>query len=554
MGALMGERSRAASRARGAWARASVLVVSVVALATVSLAPAARAATPRAKVDANAVLKVGIPFFIGTPTFNLDPRISVTANENTWDWALYAPLVRFTASTGKYTPYLAQSVTVIDPANVKVAIRADAMFDNGQPVTAADAKATLESMVANQKAGRAGGLNAAIALVQSVEVNDTKTFTIHFTGPALGVVFELLAGREGIVVPASATGTQNTQPVGNGPFKFTSLTSGQKLVTERSSTFFDAKKIKLKGVEFHNVAEGAPQMNALLAGDIDLTAGSVSGGLDFTSFQALSKNRDFKALTWAGTGYSYFDMCRASGYLFNDVRVRQAIQYGTDRAALAQSVYGDKSYAASQFWAKGTSYYDPSIEKDYGYNPTKAKKLLAQAGVAPGTTVTYLINPAADATSSPMALLMKQQWEKIGLNLVISQTENQVTDFYVPASAKPPTVKYQSTQVTFTRAPSAKLSLVFTPNVQRNACNFVDEQITGPMTELLGLSPTSAQAVATWKKVDRYVASIAAVIPLLIRPIFTGTNSRVLGASSDTLGPVGLVGIQYDKIAIKAKR
>ncbi len=523
-----------------------VTIATVIGIVGIT-APAAVAA----RIDKNAVLRVGVPFFSST-SFNMDPRISITSNEATWYWALYAPLMRYSQSTGKYTPYLAESVTVVDPSNVKVVIRNDAMFDNNQPVTSADAKATLEAMVANQKAGRANGINAAVQLISSVEVVDTKTFIIHFSRPALGVVYELLANREGIIVPASAGASQNTAPVGNGPFKFTSLTAGVKLVTERSSTFFGAKTVQLKGVEFLNLLGGTPQMNALLAGDIDLTASASGGGLDATTYEALRSNNKFRAMAFSTGQYTYIDMCRSQGYLFSDVRVRQALQLGIDREALAQALYGDKSLAATQLWQKGELYYDASIAKENAYNPKKAKKLLADAGVAPGTSVTFLINPPSDPSQNDAALRIKQQLEKIGLSLNISQTDNQITDFYVPASAKPPTVKYQATMLPYTRVASAKLTTLFTPNTQRNACNFLDDQITTPMNELQGLAPTSQQAITMWKKVDKYVMNIAAVVPLVWRPNFIGASARINGLTPDRLGPVGQAGYQYDKFSMNA--
>jgi hypothetical protein len=141
---------------------------------------------------------------------------------------------------------------------------------------------------------------------------------------------------------------------------------------------------------------------------------------------------------------------------------------------------------------------------------------------------------------------MKQQWQKIGLNLDISQTDNQNADFYIPGTSR--SVKYQGTLNVFSRPPSTKISLLFTPKAQRNACNFVDQTIIDGFKGLQGLDPTDPTAIAEWKKLDRYIASIGAVIPLLTRPIFIGASKRVQALSSDTLGPVGLVGPDWESI------
>jgi peptide/nickel transport system substrate-binding protein len=503
-----------------------------------------------AHADPNAVLRVGTPFFIAGPSFHLDPRIGITGNENTWFSAIYAPLMKYSTTQNKYTPYLAKQVSIVDPTTVEIEIRPEAKFDNGQPVTAADAKATLDSMLKNLEAGTGNGLNGGLRLVKNVQITGDRTYTIHFSKPALGVVHELLAGREGIIEPQGASASQDTAPIGNGPFKFTSLTPGIKLTLAKSSTFFDADKVKLKGIEFDNLAEGQPQMNALRAGDIDLTSGPVGGGLSFNLSKSLAGNPSYQAVTFEGTGFSFFDMCRAPGYLFNDVRVRQAVQYGTDRTAIAESVYSDKSLAASQVWAQDSPLYDPSITTEFGYDVNKAKALLAQAGVAPNTKVTVVIS-STDPSAQQTALLMKQQWAKIGLDLVISQTDNQNADFYIPGTTKSP--KFQATLNVYSRPPSTKISLLFTPGAQRNACDFVDQKIIDEYTALQEKDPTDASAIAGWKQLDRYVASIAAIVPLLTRPIFIGAAKRVEGLSKDTLGPVGLVGPDYESITMASQ-
>jgi peptide/nickel transport system substrate-binding protein len=499
----------------------------------------------RADADTNAVMHIGTPFFVAGPSFHLDPRVGITGNENTWFWAIYAPLMRYSTSQNKYTPYLAKSVKVVNPTTVDIEIRPDAKFDTGDPVTAADAKATMDSMLKNLRAGTGNGLNGGLRLVSEVEVTGNLTYTLHFSKSALGVVYELLAGREGIIEPRAAGASQDTAPVGNGPFKFQSLTPGVRLVVTKSPTFFDAAQVKLNGIEFKNLAEGQPQMNALLAGDIDLTSGPVGGGIDYVLSKTLASNPSYKAISFEGTGFSFFDMCRAPGYIFNDARVRQAVQYGTDRTAIAKSVYNNPALAATQVWAQDSPLYDPSISKDYGYDPTKAKQLLADASVAPGTKISLVIN-AGDPSAQQTALLMQQQWSKIGLDLTIAQTDNQNADFYIPASTK--STKYQATLNVYSRPPSTKISLLFTPGVQRNACNFVDQKIVDGYTTLQGLDPSTPGGIAAWKQLDGYIASIAAILPLLIRPIFIGASAKVQNLSADTLGPVGLVGLDYENI------
>jgi peptide/nickel transport system substrate-binding protein len=503
---------------------------------------------PGADGGGSHVLRVGTPFFVAGPEFHLDPRVGITGNENTWLYALYAPVMKYSTSKNSYQPNLAESVTVTSPTSVDIVLRDDAKFDNGSPVTADDAAATLNSMLANLKDGKGRGINQGLLLVDNVEVTGDKTYTINFSAPAEGIIYELLAGREGMILPADAGATQDTAPVGNGPFKLGSLTTEVSLSLVKSDTYFAADSVALDGVEFQNLSEGQPQMNALLAGDIDLTSGPVAGGLTSELLKTVKGRSGLQAVTFPGNGFAYFDMCRADGYLFNDVRVRQAIQYGTDRAALAKAVYGDENLASGQVWSQDNPLYDPDIDTKYGYDPEKAKQLLEEAGVKPGTTVKVVISSSHPAAEQTM-LLIKDQWKQIGLDMDIAQTDDQNSAFYLPGSTQE--TDYDGTYNVFSRPPSTKISVLFTPDSLKNACNFVDQKIVDGYTHLQGLDPTDPATIEEWHSLDDYVASINAVMPLMNAPIFVGASDRVEGLTPDTLGPIGMVGPDYAALSMK---
>ena len=536
---------RASTRAgRGRLLRA---VTGAVVILSVAIA-CRGGGSPGVGDDNPKVLRVGTPFFVAGPEFHLDPRVGITGNENTWLYALYAPVMKYTTSKNSYEPNLAQSVTITSPTSVDIVLRDDATFDNGNPVTADDAKATLGAMIANLKAGKGRGLNQGLRLVDNVKVTGGKRYTINFSAPAKGIVHELLAGREGMILPAGAGATQDTKPVGNGAFKLGSLTNEVSLSLVKSDSYFDADSVALDGLEFRNLAEGQPQMNALLAGDIDLTSGPVAGGLSSELLKTIEGRSGLQAVTFLGNGFAYFDMCRADGYLFNDVRVRQAIQFGTDREALAKAIYGDSKLASGQVWSRENALYDPAIDEKYGYDPDKAKQLLAEAGVKPGTTVRVVVSSAHPAAEQTM-LLMKDQWKQIGLGLNISQTDDQNSAFYLPGATQE--TKFDGTYNVFSRPPSTKISVLFTPESLKNGCNFVDQRIVKGYTELQGLDPTEPATVAAWKTLDDYIASINALMPLMNAPIFIGASDRVENLSADTLGPVGIVGPNYAAIRMK---
>ena len=140
----------------------------------------------------------------------------------------------------------------------------------GAPVTANDAKASIEMMRDNQAEGTARELAGTIQLIESVDVLAPDQFAINLVMPAVSSIFDLLVGPESYISPMNAGPEQDTAPIGNGPFKLVSITPGQRFVLERSETFFEAEEVRLARIEYVNLALGPPQVNAILGGDIDL--------------------------------------------------------------------------------------------------------------------------------------------------------------------------------------------------------------------------------------------------------------------------------------------
>ncbi len=534
---------RAMFETRGGIRRRSI-VIGVFLGMLLSVVPSGTAVPATPKVDTNRVLRYGTNLLKAQST-TFDPRISATAPDFTQLTPLYAPLMTYSKSQNKYTPYLAQSVTVVDTQTIKVALRADAKFDNGQPVTAADAKATIETTVKNQASGRCNGCSSGLSIIGGIEVTDSRTFLIRLTSPGLGIIYDLLIGRETYIVPATAGAEQNTKPVGNGPFKFVSFTPGQKAVFEKSSTFFDAKNVRLKGIEFIHLSGGTPQTNALLAGDVDL-----ADELDATNSAQL-KAKNLVVQQGINPDYFFFfDMCKQPGFFFNDKRVRQALAYGTDRVALNNAVSQGMSLPAYQQFAAGDPRYDEKITKQYKYNPTKAKKLLRDAGVKEGTTLDILVTTTSSPQYPVIALVLKDQWAKIGINVNIVQTRDINADWLRPVLVNKP-VLAPGAVLAFQRPGVEKIKRLFGPGGGQNTCNYSNPQLDQLATELLALVPTSAAATAKWKQAQQIIADDVPLIPLMFLPTLRAWDKSLTGITDDTY--VGAAQIDWVSMYFKPK-
>ena len=143
---------------------------------------------------------------------------------------LYDAVVR--RDKGEIIPGLAAEWTNTDPLTWTFTIRSDAMFTNGDPVTAADVKASLERI---RKLD--GPIAPLFGPVDTIEAPDATTLVVRTKTP-LGDMLNNMSLT--YVVPASLADTPDffLNPVGSGPFKVRTFTSGQSIVIEKNAEYW----------------------------------------------------------------------------------------------------------------------------------------------------------------------------------------------------------------------------------------------------------------------------------------------------------------------------
>ena len=183
---------------------------------------------------------------------------------------IYAALVKQDAVTGEYSPYLAESFDVVDNQTLTVTIRADANFHDGRPVTAQDAKASIEATKANT-AESTCNCNRGIGLVDSVEVVDDKTFVVHLSGPGLATVYELLIGTRVHDLPGRRRRLAGHQPHRQpGPSGSWTWSRARGSPSRSGTTSSQPTRSCWEAWSSSTCRRAPPQLNALLAGDIDM--------------------------------------------------------------------------------------------------------------------------------------------------------------------------------------------------------------------------------------------------------------------------------------------
>lgn len=202
----------------------------------------------------------------------------------------------------------------------------------------------------------------------------------------------------------------DTTPIGTGPFVFAGYVQDQ-------ATRFTANKAYWKGksdldrVIFEIVPDATARYAKLQAGQCDL--------MDFPNAADLEKMKTddkIKLLSQEGLNIAYFAF-NTEKAPFDNVKVRQALNYAIDRNAIIEAVYRGAGVAAKNPLPPTIWGYNNSTEP-YEYNPEKAKKLLAEAGFPNGFETDIWVQPVVRASNpNPrrMAELVQADWEKIGV-------------------------------------------------------------------------------------------------------------------------------------------
>ena len=167
-----------------------------------------------------------------------------------------------------------------------------------------------------------------------------------------------------------ATGTYAFQhPTGTGPFKFSSWTIGQKVELVRNPNYW-GKKARLDKIIIRPISDNEARFQALKTGEInafDLAPPQDIGGLSGDSRLKVVKRPAFNV--------AYVTMHQGPGSPMNDIKVRQAVAYGLNRASVVKNFYYGTGKVAQEFMPPSLYGYAKKVQT-YAYNPTKAKQLL----------------------------------------------------------------------------------------------------------------------------------------------------------------------------------
>jgi peptide/nickel transport system substrate-binding protein len=427
-----------------------------------------------------------------------------------YDWPIYAGLLRETDS-GALVPDLASAATVASPTTIDITVRPGVVYSNGTPLNAAAVKAGFERNLTNP---HPGVWDQSMSEISSIDVTGTDSLVMTFSQPVASTFYPLLADQESFMAlpTGSASANPNLNLVGAGPFMLKSYAQGQSIVLVKNPKYWDASAIHLTGVTFVNVPTGPQQLNSLESGLVDVEGIPDS---DIPALKAQTKLQSSSAFPDAS--YFFVPICTASGPLAN-VKVRQALNFATNRVAINNALLYGKGQPAWSIFPTTSSFYDNALTNVYAYNPTKAKALLAQAGYPHGFSTSIM--PLPEPQDDQLATVLQQEWKQIGVSLQIVQASNYVTDLYTDNKAQMGLNPEGLPGI-------EKLTTQYIPGDVGDLCDYNNPTLNALTKEVEALPPTSPKLKKVWTTIQDFVIKNALSIYVDYAPIVTGASKNV---------------------------
>lgn len=313
---------------------------------------------------------------------------------------------------GSIAPLLAQGWSVTpDNKTWAFKLRPGVKFHNGEPFDAQTVKFSFERAVAQ---GSVNKDKAVFANIVNIASTDEHTVILTLKNPNPDFLFQLGQTTASIVEPKSAA-TNNTQPVGTGPYRLDSWNKGSSVVLSRWDGHRDAKRVPLKRVTIRFISDTAAQVAALLSGDVDAFP-RVAAARSLAQFRS---DRRFQVLIGGSRSKTILAINNKRKPL-DDVRVRRAIAMAIDRKAVIEGAADGFGTPIGSFYVPGAPGY-VDLTAVNAFAPDKSRALLKEAGVAAPLELSLKLPPTPYARQG--GEVIAAQLAKVGINAKLENLE-----------------------------------------------------------------------------------------------------------------------------------
>ena len=392
---------------RTAAARAVAVIFAVFALAACTASPG-----PSATSSATGPQKGGtIVYGRSAAVTSFDLNNEITANNAFAIDKVFEPLVSFDTE-GRIIPWLAERYTVSpDLLTYTFDLRPDLEFSDGTPVTAADARFSLE------RHRKVQGPLPLQAPIKSIVATDTHTLTITLKSPYTPFLSELSGFSNGIF-PADFGGRTEKDffatPIGTGPWVVQTWDPNGDTTFTANPHYWQEGKPYAASLIYKVVSDDTQRIQQLLAGQL--------AGIEDVAPASLEQLQGNSAVSVAKLGswaveQVFFNTQNAH---FADRHVRRAIAYAIDREGITKAT----TFGAAQTvhtLIPPTIQYSADVQA-LDNDPAAAQRELAASAYPDGFSATLMIN-SGDSARAQEAQIIQAALKPLHIDVKIEPLE-----------------------------------------------------------------------------------------------------------------------------------
>ena len=338
---------------------------------------------------------------------DLDPSKNTTLPDRNVTINVFNSLVEFNLDDFTLEPGLAKSWEYSDDGlTLTLKLEEGVRFHDGKEMTAADVAYTIMQN-ADPDNSRTG---AALSLVADAVVVDDYTVDIMLSAPD-ALVAETLVD---VYVRQDGWTFEPDVLIGTGPFKFVRWDRNQEIVLEKNDDYWREGLPLVDEVHLLNVSDQQTRVLRIQAGDVHMVNQPA-----FTALEELQASDGIDVVVPTnGAGLVYDLRFRVDAPPWDDVRVRQALNYALDRDAIATALFGIYTPVSNPI-ATDSEFFAEDAPK-YEFDQDKARELLAEAGYPDGLDAGEFLNHfELGLDFEVLSQVIQAQAAEVGINMEI---------------------------------------------------------------------------------------------------------------------------------------
>jgi peptide/nickel transport system substrate-binding protein len=299
-------------------------------------------------------------------------------------------------------------------------------FHDGSDLTADVVVWNINRMVQNPKSFARNYLSAVDENNPAATI-DPLTLQLNLTRPSAAVLSSLSDAISNTAIVSRQAADDHGEawlalnPVGTGPFRFVSFTSGDKLQVKRNENYWrtgaDGKPLPyVDGITYRVIIEATTQFNEMRAGTSDFAQNI--RGRDVPAARQIAHGHYLES-PFSGNKRQYFFNSLKPPFQDN-LNLRQAVHHAIDRDAIARAVGGGFGFPLPYEFVPGSIGYDPTVPF-YEFNLDKARQKMQASGVTPPLEVRMTVHSREQDVQQ--AQLIQQMVDRIGIKLNLEVVE-----------------------------------------------------------------------------------------------------------------------------------